>query len=353
MRHCTVFLCITGLLAAQEPPRLDSKDEPKISITTLNVIAPVTVLDKGGSFVPGLTSYDFRLYDNGKLQKITEDLTNHPISMVVAIQANADVEKILPSLQKLSGVFESLVIGEDGEMAVLSFDHRVQTLTPFTNDAAQIDAAFKKLKPGAYTSALNDAAIQSINMLYSRPRERRRILVLISENRDKGSSIKSREVMTEADFKNVYIYSVNVSQLLTSLTGKAQPNRPSQYSLPPGATPLPLGQINTATTESQMNMGNWIPALKDIFDAAKGVFVPDPLDIYTKYTGGREFSFKSQKTLERDVAQLGDELHSQYLLTYSPNNQEEGGYHHIVVQVAKPELTVRTRDGYWIAARPK
>ena len=347
MRNTIGLLCFAALLAAQ-----DESDKP-ISITARFVIAPATVTDKSGAFVAGLTPYDFKLYDNGKLQKITEDVTSHPISMVVAIQANADVEKILPSVQKLASVFESLVLGEDGELAVLAFDHRVQTLTPFTNDSEQIDGAFKKLKIGGYVSALNDATMQGINMLKSRPKNRRRVLVLISENRDKGSTIKSREVITEADFANVYIYSVNVSQLLASLTSKAQPNRPSQYSLPPGATPLPLGQVNTATTESQMNMGNWIPALKDIFDAAKGVFVPDPLDVYTRYTGGREFSFKNQKALEKDIAQLGDELHSQYLITYNPNNQDEGGYHHIVVEIMKPGLSVRTRDGYWIAAKPQ
>lgn len=345
MQKGILFLGLAALMAAQEP-----SDQP-FRITTLNVLAPVTVLDKNGDFVPGLTAYDFRLFDNGKQQKITEDITMHPISMVIAIQANADVEKILPSIQKVASVFESLVLGEDGEAAVLAFDHRVQTLAPFTSDPAQIDLAFKKLHAGSYTSALNDAAIQGINLLKNRPKPRRRILVLISENRDKGSSIKSREVMSAADFANVYIYSIDISHLLASLTGTAQPNRPSQYSLPPGSTPLPLGQINTPTTESQMNMGNWVPALKDIFDAAKGIFVPDPLDVYTRYSGGRQFSFKSQKTLERDVAQLGEELHSQYLLTYNPNDQDEGGYHHIVVQVTKPGLTVRTRDGYWIAAK--
>lgn len=345
MRNGILLVCFVTLAAAQQ--------EPSISITVRNVVAPVTVTGKDGNFVPGLTPYDFRLYDNGKPQKITEDIASHPLSMVVAIQANADVEKILPSIQKISSVFESLVIGEEGEMAVLAFDHRVQTLTGFTNDSAQIDAAFKKLKPGSYTAALNDAAMQGINLLKTRPSGRRRILVLISENRDKGSGMKPRDVLTAADFAEVYIYSVNVSQLLAALTGKAQPNRPSQYSLPPGATPLPLGQINTPTTESQMNMGNWVPALKQIFDAAKGIFVPDPLDVYTRYTGGREFSFKSQKTLEKDVAQIGTELHSQYLLTYNPNNQEEGGYHHIVVEVMKPGLEVRTRDGYWLAAKPE
>src|SRR4051812_4730032 len=196
MRNGVAFLCVAGLLAAQDPA-----DRP-ITVTFRFVLAPVTVTDKNGTFVPGLTPYDFKLYDNGKLQKITEDMTSHPISMVVAIQANADVEKILPSIQKLASVFESLVLGEDGELAVLSFDHRVQTLAPFSNDAAQIDGAFKRLKVGGYVSALNDATMQGINMLKSRPTSRRRVLVLISENRDKGSTIKSREVLTEADFNN-------------------------------------------------------------------------------------------------------------------------------------------------------
>jgi VWFA-related protein len=351
----TLFLCVASLLIGQTPPaQTPTTQDPADQVIHESfkfVLAPVTVVDRNRDFVPGLTPYDFRLYDNGKLQKITEDIANHPLSVVLVIQANADVEKILPSIQRTASVFESLVVGDDGEMAVIGFDHRTQVLTDFTNDAAAIDIAFKKLRPGSYTAALNDATMKGINMLRTRPTSRKRVLIQIAENRDKGSEIKPREVLTEADFQSVSMYSVNISQLLAALTAKAQPNRPS--TLPPGAEHLPGGQINTATTDSQMNMGNWVPALKDIFDAAKGVFMPDPLDIYTKYTGGHECGFKGDKALNNCIQQIGDELHSQYMLTYLPNNQEEGGFHHIVVAVAKPGLTVRTRDGYWVAARPK
>jgi VWFA-related protein len=283
---------------------------------------------------------------------------------VVVVQANADVEKILPQIQKLSSVFESLVLGPDDELAVMAFDHRVQTLTGFTSDTAQIDKAFKKLGcsgtmtanqagclgVGSYTAALNDASMQAINLLRSRPTTRRRILVQIAENRDKGSGMSVREVITAADFAEVYIYAIDISQLVAALTSKAQPNRPA--GLPPGAEHLPMGTTSTPTIESQNNLGNWVPALKDIFDMVKGVFVPDPLDVYTRYTGGRQYSFKSQKALEHDVAELGNELHSQYLLQYAPNNLDEAGFHHIVVSVMKPGLSVRTRDGYWVAAKP-
>ena len=349
-------LCAASFLAAQAPPQDPPKtglndSEPIIRESFRYVLVPVTVTDRAGDIVNGLTPLDFVLTDNGKRQKITEDVATHPLSVVVAVQANADVEKMLPQIQKLSSVFESLVLGDNGELALVAFDHRFQELTGFTSDPAQIDAAFKKLKAGSYTSDLNDSAMQGIDMLRNRPPERRRVLVLISENRDKGSQIKPREVLNAAEFAQVVVYSVDISQLLSALTSQAQPNRPNP--IPAYARQLPGGTIGTDTTDAQNQIGaagdNFIPALKDIFLAVKGVFVPDPLDIYTRYTGGREFSFKTQKTLEKDIAGLGEELHSQYFLTYLPNNAEEPGFHQIVVTVNRPNLKVRARDGYYFA----
>ena len=112
------------------------------------------------------------------------------------------------------------------------------------------------------------------------------------------------------------------------------------------------GVVGTPTLQSQMEMGNWIPAFKDIFLAAKGVFVPAPLDVYTRYTGGRQFSFKTQNTLEQDIAELGEELQNQYMFTYHPNTESQAGFHQIGLTVLKPDLKVRSRDGYWLAGKP-
>jgi hypothetical protein len=53
------------------------------------------------------------------------------------------------------------------------------------------------------------------------------------------------------------------------------------------------------------------------------------------------------------VEAISEELHSQYLLSYQPNNQGEGGFHDIKVLVNRRNLEVRTRPGYWVAARPQ
>jgi len=81
--------------------------------------------------------------------------------------------------------------------------------------------------------------------------------------------------------------------------------------------------------------------------------VDDTLDVFTRYTGGKEYSFVSEKSLEKAVTGIGEELHSQYMLSYSPNNQTEGGFHEIKVVVNRPGLEIRTRPGYWVAARPQ
>ena len=127
------------------------------------------------------------------------------------------------------------------------------------------------------------------------------------------------------------------------------PSRSVLDNRPPGAVHMPAGGVETPTTQSQQAMGNWVPLMKDIFLAAKGVLVANPLEVYTTYTGGRQYGFKTQKDLERAVSDLGEELHSQYLLTYTPTNQDEAGYHNIVVEVLRPGLKIRARDGYYWA----
>jgi len=352
-------LALTAIVAQQPgqlppPPPADAEQaqagDPVIRTSVLNILVPVTVLDKSNKPVNGLTPLDFELYDNLKRQKITEDVAAHPISLVIAVQANAGMEQILPNIRKMGSLLNSLVLGELGEVSIIAFDHRIQTMTPFTSDPDKISEALKKIKPGSTSSRLNDAAMESVNLLRRRPTTRKRIMLLISEARDYGSEIHVRDVLTAMEFANVVSYSIDVSHLLTSLTTTAQPQRPNP--IPVEGRRLPNGQMATYTTDAQVTVGNWTPVFKEIFTQIKGVFIANPLEVFTRYTGGREYSFLTQRAFEQAVADIGDELHSQYLLTYSPNNQNEAGFHDIRVRILKPDLEVRTRDGYYLAGKP-
>lgn len=340
-RKALAILFFAGLLEAQDTPTF--RTDVRI------VMTPVTVTDRSGAIVNGLTPKDFQLLDNGKPQKITEDVAVHPISLAMVVQASAGVEKMLPQVQKMASAIHQQVLGDEGEITIFSFDHRIQKMTDFTSDPDEINKALKKIRPGSSTGRLNDAAIEAIDVLKKRPASRRRVLLLVSESRDNGSELKAREVLSEAEFANIVIYSINISHLMASLTAPPPAGRTVLDNRPPGAVHLPAGNVETPTTQSQMQLGNWAPVVKEIFLAAKAIFVPNPLEVYTTYSGGREYNYTTQRTLERAISDLGEELHSQYLLTYTPNNQEEGGYHNIVVRILKPDMKVRARDGYYIA----
>lgn len=334
------------------PPPISTRDEGKFGISTTIVIAPTTVRDRNGEFVNGLQLQDFELYDNNKLQKVNADVRDEPLSLVVAVQRSSNLTEILPKIQRIGTELNQLVAGQDGEIAVVGFDHRFQVMQDFTKEGTKISEAMQKMTPGSSNHAVVDAVSYSVRMLTHRPLDRRRVLLLISEKRDRGSELRLREALEQTQFANVSVYSLDISTIVAALTDKGMPPRPPP--IPAEAQHMPGGGTSTPTTMDQNYYnGNYVPVFVDIFKAVKSVFVDDTLDVFTRFTGGREYAFIGEKSLDKAISGISDELHSQYLLSYSPNNQTEGGFHEIKVVVNRPQLEVRTRPGYWVAARPE
>ena len=72
----------------------------------------------------------------------------------------------------------------------------------------------------------------------------------------------------------------------------------------------------------------------------------------TSYTGGRRYFFVKQNALEKAVSAIGEELHSQYLLSFTPAPESRTAYRSITVQVpSRPDAVVRSRPGYWLGER--
>ncbi len=317
---------------------------------------PVTVHDRDGNLVNGIQPREFHLTDNTKDQDITADVTFHPISLAIVIQANAAVEAILPQVRRIGAMLESMIVGDQGEACVLAFDHRLQLKQDFTNDVTKISEALKKINPGSSTSRVRDAMGEGIRLLGNRPKERRRVLLIIAETRDYGSEGKMKDVVLDAQFKNVIVYTVNMSRMVATLTNKPYPQPGGMASLPPAAQSMPSNVPATPNTIMQKGVtpgsaGDAVPLIVEILRDVKAVFVDNPAEKMTKATGGQEFSFFKQKGLEDAIAKIGQEIHSQYLITYTPNNKDEGGWHDIRVTVSgRTDLKVRSRPGYWVAS---
>src|SRR5205085_991875 len=138
------------------------------------------------------------------------------------------------------------------------------------------------------TSAMIDAVFQGTRMLKTRPQNHRRVMLLISETRDRGSEGKLREALEEAEFNNISIYTVNVNRLISTLTAKKQPPRPDPFppgSRPriPGASPTSTGNVSGAGPS--LNSGDFLPLIIEGFRQGKALFFDNTAEVFTKYTG--------------------------------------------------------------------
>ncbi len=321
-------------------------------VTTQYVLVPASVLDPDGhGYVNGLSEKEFEVYDNNKLQKITAEYTEQPVSVVLVLQANSEIEGMLPQLQKTGVLFQGLVTGTEGDVAVLAFDHRIQLLQDFTNDPDKLDDATHKLRAGSNSAALIDAVLKADQMLKRHdPRNiRRRVIVLVSRNLDKGSESHLDETVRAMQFDNVIIYCIDISRVRTALTKKPDYPRPPNGGVPPEALPNIAGTTGPRndTQVIEQEDGNVLNGVPPIMRGIRDLFKRTPAEAFAYFTGGRVYSFTNQRTLETAIGDIGADLNSQYLLSYRPNDKNEPGFHTIKVVVDRPGLKIRARPGYW------
>jgi VWFA-related protein len=345
----------TAKQAAVPPPDLtQTNDLSRFTVTLQQVLAPVLVYDKKHNYVNGLQPDQFRLFDNEKEQNLTSvDVTYTPISMVVAVQANVEADKILPQVNKIGAMLKPIILGDQGEAAVIAYDHRVRLLQPFTSDPDDITKAIKGIKAGSTSARLVDAIEQSVFLLNHRDKRRRRILLVIGEGRDAGSQARSRETLEKVQLANVAVYFVDMSHIIGKLT--TPPPDPRPAAQPPAAMGnLGGGHPSTPTTDDQAfgtdgYSADAIPLMLEIFRDVKNIFKVSTATLFTKGTGGEQFPFATSHGLEQAISAIGDELHSQYLITYTPNNLGDGGFHKIDVEVIGRQFKCETKPGYFMS----
>lgn len=337
------------------PNTAQSTDVPELGevigkTEVTNIIAPTLVTDRNGNIVDGLQPNEFHLYDNKKAQNIHVDVTFEPISVVVAIEASDRVDGVILNQIKKLGTLMPLVVGDHGEAAVMAFDSRLRVMQDFTTDSDKVKAAIDKINAGNSSSRMIDAIERGVYMLRNRPKDNRKIILLVSETRDVASEGRVRESLIAAQLANVIVYSVDITQFVVRMTGKPEPPRPNSIDVT--AQPSIMGHPPTPTSDAVnygvQNQVQFAPLLQEIYKDTKRIFIDSPSEVFAKGTGGAEFSFVKQKGLEDAINRISEEIRSQYLITYNPDNKGESGFHQIAVTVDNPRYTAKTRPGYWL-----
>jgi VWFA-related protein len=336
--------------APSPAPPPDDEQEYSFSVQIQVVTVPVTVTDSKGRFITDLEKRDFTILDNGRAQRIENfELSSEPLSIAIVAETSSRIQTLLPELRAAGILITQLILGESGEAAVLTFDREVKIVQDFTQDPDKIEAAMKKLSAGPDQTHLSDAVARAMFLLQQRPRERRKVIIVISEARDQGSKNKFGLVLRSAQQLGISVYTVGLSTLKALFSTPAGQNAPSS-PYPPGVLVRPGPASQPPTPDTQTNYGaanvNVLEIISDLVTYAKSVIIGNPLTVFAAGTGGADFPTDNKAKLERALTRIGEELRNQYVLTYRPSDLDTFGFHTIQVEVARRDLEARYRPGY-------
>lgn len=333
MRSLFILLAACGLAA----------QDPNFDVQSRFVLVPVTVRDAKGQAVDGLETSDFVLLDNGRRQSAVVDTIGTgvaPVALVIAVQSSGISAPVLDKVRQISSMVQPLLTGARGCAALVAFSEQVKWLQECTADANLLDQAFAKLQPGeAKAARMLDAAHEAIDRL--RQRKARRVLLLISESRDRGSETGLGTLLLAAQRNGVSVYAATYSAFQTAFTQKSPQQSPRRRG---PATPNVIpNDPSVVPLEARMDILGGFAELRRLG-------MVNTTKVLTEQTGGLAFSFLRQKGLETVIEKLSSELHTQYVLGFTPESTE-AGYHQIEVRVkGRTGLRLRSRPGYWAVA---
>jgi len=270
--------------------------QPTFRSGTQTVPLYITVTDSAGRLVPNLTKDDFTVLDNGIPQEISVfDNTVRPITSVVMLDTSGSMTLNLDLMKAAAEQFIIRLLPEDKAM-VGAFNNKVEfATTGFTSDRDELAHAIRELDYGNATR-LWDAADQSLEQLQGI--DGRRVVVLFTDGDDTGSASSLGKVIDRSRADEVMIYAIGLESVYMGGPGHMVRTRPDG-------------------------------GLRKIADE----------------TGGGYFELKKTEELGPAFTRVAQELHSQYLLGFSPKNLD-GKVHKLEVRSKNVGNKARARRSY-------
>src|SRR6476646_10610548 len=315
----------------------------KMSVAVNFVQVPVRVKDASGKLVSGLSSNDFKVYEDGIVQQLkffTADAFPLSAAVVVATDLPAStMKKVNDTLPALIGAFS-----EVDEVALYRYGHTVQQVSGFSGASSISTASVNRIKrPGRQGGppmmggpfgggptinghpvndpnagpvgdvqtpprefyVLNDAILRAAQDLAKRDKSRRRIIFVISDGREQGSNAGYDEVKRILLANNISVYGVGVDTAAIPIYDKA-----NRIRVPGFGT------------------GNILPR-------------------YVSDTAGDMMAEFDRQGIEQAYAKISDAARNQYTLGYNAQATKSSAFRTIDVRVLRPNLIVYAKTGYY------
>lgn len=336
-----------------EPPEgkgLEELQTLRVSVNEVDIA--FTVKDNKGKLVAGLRPRDIQVFENGvMMHPVLFTNEAQPLSVALVIDQSMtkdEMDRVNEALGALPDAFSKY-----DEVAVFTYNKSVKEITDYTgSQSARLTQAIDESKssgrdtmmagslsgPLANTTIvnnqnfdpntaavrghssialmqtreshpLNDAILEAAKSLSTKPTDRRRVIYVISNGNEYGSSAKTSQVVKYLLTNNIEVDGTLVGE--TALWG--------------------LGTLD------HMHLP-WM--IQD-----------NVLVKYQKATGGQIDSEFRTASIEKSFARVASEARNRYTVAYlSPEPFVDEKYRHVEVRVLHPGLTVLARDGYWPAA---
>ena len=328
--------------ATPQPQRstgVDSRDQMFTLRTTVNqVFIPVTVKDENGHLTEGLLRRDFTVYEDGVAQDINFFTSDpFPLSAAVVLDVNiseGEMQKVSQTMGALIGAFS-----EFDEVGLYTYGNTVRKELDYSAMTDRFASAMRRVKPKGQTGGapvasgpmaggptysgkpvdpstphvytppresdvLNDAILAAAKDLSKRERARRKIIFVISDGMEYGSSADYSQVRKLLLSNEIAVYGVQVDE--GALPGYRQAQK---MHLPRAGSSL--------------------------------------LSRYARDTGGEVYPEMDRNAIENAYTRVTETARNQYTIGYRAKKTASGTYRNIEVVVHRGGLSVTAKPGYF------
>ena len=292
------------------PTPVPEEQQGSVVIPIRRVRLPITVTDKKGQFVPGLTKEDFMVLEDKVPQQIetfSDDLSlTLPLYIAVLMDTSPSTAGKLKFQQESAMNFiQTVVKPRKDRVLFATFDDQINLLQDFTDKLDLLDKAVYSVKKMGTQTALYDAIWQFCDEKM-RTVPGRRVLLVVSDGEDTYSRANIRDAIDIAQRTETTIFAISTKAgFLATVPG------------------VEAGQVADKKDRDLLSLA--------------------------EETGGAAFFTGDMLSLERSFTRISKELRAQFLVTYNPTNKSyDGTFRKIDVKLTqgKGDLRVRTKRGY-------
>ncbi|MEZ5345084.1 MAG: VWA domain-containing protein [Pyrinomonadaceae bacterium] len=306
-----------------------AQDDEVINVDSAIVRLNVGVVNRSGQPIKSLSQSDFAIYEDGVKQEIVRFApTAAPFSVVMILDMSGSTLGFRETIS-VSALRFIDALAPDDRVAIIEFYDKVNLLNDFTNDRKVLLHSIGSAN-GRGKTQLYKALDLSLKKL-AKEENRRKAVIVLTDGVDTSIRDQDREFLSKLDD----------AQMPNAIDPEKNPqlNGILNNADALGVTIFPLA----LPTGDPAKLADPLPIQVEMFSVARS-----RLKLLADRTGGTLNAINRLEEMGKLYAQVAADVRSLYTIEYQPqNDNRDGKWREIKIEVNRPELISRTRPGYF------